>query len=149
MNDRVRAAEARDINAMVTLLGHLFAQEAEFTPDRNRQRSALVAILANPALGILLVLERAGRVVGMVNVLYSISTALGGRVAVLEDVIVDPAARGSGAGTALITAALARARADGCQRISLVTDIANEGAQRLYERLGFTRSTMVTMRQPL
>ena len=53
--------------------------------------------------------------------------------------VVDPAARGLGVGTALVQACLERARAAGKQRMVLSTEPGMTTAHRLYERLGFTR----------
>ena len=52
-------------------------------------------------------------------------------------VAVVPNARGKGVGTALLTALLDRARADGYAALSLSVDRANEGAIALYEQHGF------------
>jgi ribosomal protein S18 acetylase RimI-like enzyme len=41
---------------------------------------------------------------------------------------------------------VALARAEGCARITLLTDAANAGAQRLYARFGFACSSMTPMR---
>ncbi|MFB8758971.1 GNAT family N-acetyltransferase [Streptomyces nigra] len=54
---------------------------------------------------------------------------------------VDHAARGRGAGEALVRACLERARATaGCVRVILSSQRAMHGAHRLYERLGFVRT---------
>ncbi len=142
-------ARPADVPALADLLGLLFAQEAEFAPDRERQIAGLRAIVGHPEVGTVLVLRDADGIAGMVNVLYTISTALGGRAAILEDVIVRPDRRGSGAGSRLVEAAIAHARAAGCLRMTLVTDAANPGAQRLYRRHGFAPSSMLTMRLAL
>jgi ribosomal protein S18 acetylase RimI-like enzyme len=52
---------------------------------------------------------------------------------------VAPAAEGRGAGTALATACVERARADGLLRLCLHSMPAMAGAQRIYARLGFRR----------
>lgn len=142
----VREATAANIPAMIGLLGHLFAQEAEFAPDEAAQRRGLEMIMSNPGAGCLLVAEDGGQVIGMVGLLYTVSTALGARVALLEDMVVAPEARNSGAGRALLDAAIARAKADGCRRITLLTDDDNEAAQRFYKRAGFSASDMLPMR---
>jgi ribosomal protein S18 acetylase RimI-like enzyme len=85
----------------------------------------------------------------MVNLLYTVSTALGARVALLEDMVVAPQARGRGLGSALLTHAIAHARSQGCRRITLLTDGVNDSAQRFYARHGFTGSGMVPMRMSL
>ncbi len=60
----------------------------------------------------------------------------------LEDLFVDPAARGAGIGAALIGAVAARARELGARKVTWETDAGNVVAQRLYDRLA-TRSTEV------
>jgi len=145
---KVRAAVAADLDAMTDLLGVLFAQETEFHPDRATQRRGLEAVLASPAAAAL-VSEEGGRVLGMVCLLRLPSTALGATVAVLEDLVVAPPARGRGIGTALLDAAVARCRDDGCARITLLTDRCNDRAQALFRRAGFRPSSMLAMRRML
>ncbi|MEU3465144.1 GNAT family N-acetyltransferase [Streptomyces sp. NPDC006733] len=53
---------------------------------------------------------------------------------------VDPAARGRGAGEALVLACVERARALGVQRLVMSTQPSMGGAHRIYERLGFRRT---------
>lgn len=85
----------------------------------------------------------------MVNLLYTISTALGERVAILEDMVVSPSARSLGLGSALLEHAIDHARRQGCRRITLLTDAHNLDAQRFYARHGFARSSMLPMRLAL
>ena len=133
---------------MVRLLGILFTQEADFTPDPRKQERALRQILAHSDSGTLLVARQAsGAVIGMVSLLYLISTACGGRVALLEDLVVDPALRGGGIGQRLVDAAIAHAEAVGCHRITLLTDNDNHAAQRFYARAGFRPSAMRVLRR--
>lgn len=58
----------------------------------------------------------------------------------LRMLAVDPAARGRGAGRALVTACLDRARAAGCAALVLSTQPSMTTAHRIYESLGFTRT---------
>jgi len=139
-------AVPEDVALLADLLGVLFAQEAEFTADAGRQARGLASILAQPALGRVCVVRREGRPVGMVVLLFSVSTALGGPVATLEDLVVHPDFRGAGIGTQLLRAAVDVARAHGCLRITLLTDKDNRRAQALYARQGFTASSMMPMR---
>lgn len=144
---RIEAAGLADLPALVELLGLLFAQEAEFRPDPAAAQRGLAQILATPALGRLLLARGAdGQVLGMVNLLFSVSTALGAPVAWLEDVIVRPGHRGQGLGRQLVEAAQAAARAHGCRRITLLTDGDNLRAQAFYAGLGFHGSPMRPMR---
>lgn len=54
-------------------------------------------------------------------------------------IAVVPSARGKGAGAALLSALLDRARRDGFLALSLSADLQNGGAIALYERHGFER----------
>ena len=86
----IRKAEPSDIPSLATLLGMLFDQEAEFAADVELQTQGLEMIISNPSVGELLIGQRTdGSVVGMVSLLYTVSTALGGRVALLEDMVVE------------------------------------------------------------
>lgn len=62
-------------------------------------------------------------VVGMVSLLLLPSTARGGRGAMLEDTVIRPEARGGGAGSRQLQGAVACARAAGCLRLALLTDV--------------------------
>ena len=141
-----RTAAPADIDALVGLLAVLFAQEAEFQPDADAQRRGLTRLLDAPDSGVILVAELDGAVVGMVSLLYLVSTALGARVALLEDMVVSAEQRGAGIGTGLLAAAVERCRVEGCRRITLLTDGDNHRAQRLYEGAGFGRSSMGVFR---
>ena len=55
----------------------------------------------------------------------------------IEDVVVDEAARGQGAGQALVEAAVAHAKELGCRTVDLTSRPSREAANRLYKRCGF------------
>jgi len=142
-------ASPQDIPALCDLLDLLFAQEADFTPDRAKQERGLRLILDDVRVGAILVARDGAHVVGMVNLLFTVSTAEGARAMMLEDMIVRPDHRGQGVGLALIEAAIARAAAKGCARITLLTDEDNTQAQWFYGRAGFRRSAMIPMRRAI
>jgi GNAT superfamily N-acetyltransferase len=142
----IRCATKEDIPALLPLLTQLFTQEAEFAPDPAAQARGLEAIIGGAGMGAILLAEQEGRAVAMLNLLYTVSTALGGRVAILEDMVVDASCRGSGIGSKLIAQGIETARADGCQRVTVLSDQNNLDAHRLYERFGFVRSAMVPFR---
>ena len=77
-----------DIPNLCILLDYLFTQEVEFTPNRDAQARGLAAIINNSEKGDILVARKSGEVIGMVSLLYTVSTALGGRAAILEDMVV-------------------------------------------------------------
>lgn len=60
-----------------------------------------------------------------------------GKRAWIEDVVVDEAARGKGAGAALVEEACAFAKEIGAKTIDLTSRPSREAANRLYRRCGF------------
>jgi len=145
----IEPAVLADIPALCELLSQLFEQEAEFTPDQTAQRRGLQMILTDNATGMILVAREGRQIVAMVNLLYTVSTALGTRVALLEDMVVAPSQRNCGLGSRLLDAAVRYARRNGCRRITLLTDSDNLSAQRFYQRQGFSRSSMIPLRLSL
>jgi len=148
---RIRSAKPEDIDRCTALLHTLFSQEAEFSPDARLQRRGLGMIVGDPSVGRVLVCEEepGGRIVGMVVLLFTVSTALGARVVLLEDMVVDPSYRSRGVGSLLLREAAALARSEGLARITLLTDGDNLRAHAFYERNGFDRSEMVVFRTPI
>lgn len=145
----IEPAVLADIPALCELLTQLFKQEAEFTPDQDAQRRGLQMILTDNSTGMILVAREGQQIVAMVNLLYTVSTALGTRVALLEDMVVAPSQRNCGLGSRLLDAAVRYARLNGCRRITLLTDSDNLSAQRFYQRQGFSRSPMIPLRLTL
>lgn len=145
----IEKATVADITALSDLLSVLFSQEAEFTPNAEAQHLGLARIIGHSETGVVLVARQGDQIVGMANLLFTISTALGDRVALLEDMVVSPACRGTGVGTKLLAEAISFARVQGCKRITLLTDRCNESAQRFYAKQGFVVSSMVPMRLSL
>ena len=135
MNDKLNISIARreDIPELCILLDALFTQEAEFKPNLENQQRGLLKIIENPQLGFILIAKLDDIAVGMINILFTVSTALGERVALLEDMVVAEAYRNGGYGNAIIEYAIAEARRQQCKRITLLTDNTNESAQRFYE----------------
>ncbi len=142
----ITPATLTDIPQLCSLLALLFSQEADFTPDANKQAAALRQIIEQPDAGRILVLRDGIDCIGMVNLLYTVSTACGGKAALLEDLIVDSAWRNVGLGSTLLQAAIELARNEKCRRITLLTDCSNNAAIRFYQRHGFGSSAMVPLR---
>ena len=135
-----------DIPELVELLKALFDQEAEFEPNSNAQKKALSKIILDATIGIILVARDDEKILGMINLLFSESTALGSKVAILEDMVVLAKSRGEGIGSQLIDFAIGEAKKEGCKRITLLTDIENTKAQSFYQKKGFVKSKMTPYR---
>jgi ribosomal protein S18 acetylase RimI-like enzyme len=85
-----------------------------------------------------LVAEQDGEVVGFVNCVLHPSTWATADSCYLEDLFVSPAARGSGAGRALIEAVLERAHSRGLRTVYWHTRQDNARARALYD--SFTKA---------
>ena len=146
MQSIIRNATLSDLSRCAELLAILFSQEKEFEPNATAQLHALTMIAESPASGQIFVAEVNGKVEGMVLLLFTISTYLGKRVALLEDMIVAPEWRGKGIGSQLLHHALAYAQSNGMGRVTLLTDLDNEAGHQFYKAHGFVRSSMVPFR---
>jgi hypothetical protein len=90
MNDLlIRPARPEDIPRMCELLAELFSIESDFSPNVEKQVHGLRALTSDPS-GQTLVLVAVSNwaVIDMATVQTLISTAEGGRVGLIEDVIV-------------------------------------------------------------
>lgn len=149
MKVEISFATAQDLPKLADLLAELFTLESDFTPERDKQLRGLRLILDEPALGRLFVLRVDGQVAGMANALITVSTAEGGKVLLLEDVIVSRAQRGGGYGRKLVEHVLAWARQQGMTRVTLLADRDNIPALDFYRKLGFEGSHMTVLRKSL
>ncbi len=143
----IRSATTGDIPALVALLSSLFSIEADFDIDTERQERGLSLMLERPDERCILVAESGGKVVGMLTLQVLISTAEGGPVGLIEDMVVDESVRGRGVGKQLLSAMEAWAWDHGLTRIQLLADSANTGALRFYEREGWHTTQLVCRRK--
>jgi ribosomal protein S18 acetylase RimI-like enzyme len=131
---------------LTDLLVDLFTQEADFQPDRNKQMRGLRLLLEQPNRGRIFVLRQNGTIYGMINLLFTISTAEGGFVVLLEDLIVNREFRHRGFGDRLLRHALDYATKKDFLRVTLLTDRLNEQGVRFFKAHGFHESAMIPMR---
>jgi GNAT superfamily N-acetyltransferase len=143
---RIEPATIEDLPSLTELLMDLFAQESDFRPDYNAQMRGLRLLLEQPNRGRIFVLRSANRIIGMINLLFTISTAEGGFVILLEDLIIDRNFRNQGLGSELLKYAIDYAKQKDFLRITLLTDRISEPSLSFFEKHGFQRSAMVPMR---
>jgi ribosomal protein S18 acetylase RimI-like enzyme len=129
---------------MVSLLGELFAIEEDFAIDPLRQRQGLELLLDDPDATVL-VCETGGRVAGMASMQRLVSTASGGYVGLIEDVVVSGTCRGEGIGTMLLESLITESRERGYLRLALAADGRNTRAIAFYRRFGFGTGHMGLM----
>jgi ribosomal protein S18 acetylase RimI-like enzyme len=131
-------------DALVEALRRLVPQ---LTPHRDPPGSVELAEVTRAPDTSLLVARDGAVVFGMLTlVVYRTPT---GVRAVIEDVVVDEAARGRGVGEALTREALALAEGAGVDSVTLTSRPEREAANRLYRRVGFEqRETNVYVWRP-
>lgn len=144
-NLRIEPATLDDLSELTELLMGLFAEEADFTPNREKQLRGLRLILEQPSRGRIFVLRNHTKIIGMINLLITISTAEGGFVLLLEDLVIRKEHRGQGYGSQLLQHAIEFARQKNFLRITLLTDQPSE-SRKFYLKHGFVESGMVPMR---
>jgi ribosomal protein S18 acetylase RimI-like enzyme len=111
----------------------------QLTGSHGPSRDELKELISSPA-SILLIARFPGEngpVVGMATLAFvRTPTGLHAR---LEDVVVDQTARGQGIGEALTREVIRLARASRANYLALTSNPRREAANRLYQRLGFSR----------
>src|SRR3954452_18134620 len=142
----VEPATAEDLDELSSLLGELFSEESDFRPDKAKQLRGLRLIFEQPNRGRVFVLRRDRSIVGMMNLLFTISTAEGGFVILLEDLVVHKGHRGRGYGSMLLDYAIEFARQKNFRRITLLTDRPELRSQSFFRKHGFYESPMLPMR---
>ncbi len=146
MVTKIEMATTSDIPTSCTLLDYLFSQEVEFKPNHETQSRGLEMILNNNNIGNIFVAKKNEKIIGMVILLYTISTAMGERVALLEDMVLSPNERDLGIGSMLLDHAVKYVTVRGCKRVTLLTDKMNTRAQKFYKQHKFNRSSMIPFR---
>lgn len=146
-NLRIEPATEDDIPQLAELLQDLFTQERDFEPNRERQIRGLRLILQQPNRGRIFVLRNEHMIIGMINLLITISTAEGGFVLILEDLIIHASHRGQGYGSRLLQYAENYARQKGFLRITLLADKPNLRLHDFYRRHGYLESDMIPFRK--
>src|SRR5204863_528979 len=142
----IEPAVFEDLDELSNLLGELFSEEKDFRPDKQKQLQGLRLIFEEPNRGRVFVLRRDRTIVGMINLLFTISTAEGGFVILLEDLVVHNQYQGNGYGAKLLNHAIEFARQKKFLRITLLTDRPENVAQEFFRHHGFVESSMIPMR---
>ena len=148
MNIVIRQARFEDIEALIALLNQLFSIEHDFLFDEDKQRKGLELMLTSDGRCIL-VAEHQASVVGMVTVQTLVSTAEGGVVGLLEDLVVRHDCRRQGIGQKLLAAIEAWAERQGLARLQLLADQTNQPALNFYDNAGWSKTSLIGLRRSL
>jgi GNAT superfamily N-acetyltransferase len=143
----IRSAQPDDLSGLMGLLEQLFALEADFDFDESRAETALSQLLVPDPSHHIFVAVLDGQVIGMCSIQSLISTAEGGRVGLVEDVIVHHAYRGLKIGTRMLQAIEKWASDQQLLRLQLLADRENQRAIDFYERLDWTLTQLICLRK--
>ena len=129
----IRLAEASDRDACLRLLAMLGGPDGRAPLPASA--SAFAALL-DRTRGEVHVAEKDGAVVGMAAQSFNLAMRYGGEYAQLEELVVDPAARGLNLGGRLLEASIASARARGAAEYGLYLVAWTENNRPFYEKYG-------------
>lgn len=141
-------AQVRHIPSLLGLLETLFSLESDFAFDAAKAERGL-RLLLERGDALVLAAEAEGRVVGLCTVQTLISTAEGGTVGLVEDVVVTEGWRGLGIGRRLLAEAERWAGERGLSRLQLLADLDNRPALDFYGRLGWAETRLGCRRRML
>jgi ribosomal protein S18 acetylase RimI-like enzyme len=135
----VRIAQPQDSETVTRLMCGFRDHLTLSAPTDEEMATGVQRLLGDPDTEFLLAAPEDGAPdAGVAQLRFRYGVWRAGGDCLLEDLFVDPAARGAGLGRALIDATLDRARARGCRRVELDVNEANDTAIRLYESAGFS-----------
>jgi ribosomal protein S18 acetylase RimI-like enzyme len=148
MDATIRNARLEDLDTLTMLLRQLFSIEADFAVNADWQRRGLSLMLDGCLKHrCVKVAEVEGVVVGMVTAQLLISTAEGGSVALVEDMVVDSHCRGRGIGRLLMAAIEDWSRERGAKRLQLLADRTNFSALDFYDKIGWRPTRLICLRR--
>lgn len=146
----IRTAQTDDVPQLVAFLKTLFAIEADFDFDRDKQTRGLQLLLKNDQACILVAESSDDKKLrGMCSIQMLISTAEGGSVGLLEDLVVTADFRNQGVGAKLLAEAVCWAERRGLKRLQLLADKENSLALAFYEKQGWQSTQLVCLKRAL
>lgn len=135
---QTRHAESRDLDAVAELFD-AYRQFYEKPADLPLARRYLADRFQRKESVVIVAEDGKGAIVGFTQLYPAFCSVLAAPTFVLYDLFVTPAARGTGAGRALMDAAEAHCRQAGAARMELETAKTNRIGQSLYESCGWIR----------
>ena len=138
---QVRRGRPGDAGSVLALVRQL-----DYAPDERGFDETFAQVVRHPEAAVFVATEGL-RVIGYLALSHRPQIHLGGRIAVIDELIVDVGRRGRGVGSALIDAALTHARGLGCRRVELSTSRARESfARGFYSAHGFVEADAALLR---
>ncbi|WP_295937141.1 GNAT family N-acetyltransferase [uncultured Alistipes sp.] len=130
------AVEIREITEISTPVEEALARlMPQLSPSLGAPSHELLQRIVGSGHTVLFAAVSGAQIVGVLTLTwYDVPS---GRKAWIEDVVVDTAARGCGAGEALVRAAVGHAARIGAVKLQLTSNPARQAAHALYRKIGF------------
>jgi GNAT superfamily N-acetyltransferase len=144
----IRSATPSDIPELVALMTAFYA-ESNFVLPRDPASRAFQALLSDPRHGGVWIAEVRGVAIGHVVLTQCFSMECGGLRGFIDDLYVQPDARGRGTAAALLAAARAGAVERGIRALHVEVDPDDLTARRLYTRAGYADSGHLFLSLPI
>lgn len=141
----IRRASHTDIPGLIELLQILFIIETDFSVDKSKQRIGLEMMLSDSTNRCIMVADVNQQVVGMCTAQILVSTAEGGVVALIEDLVVDNEHRGKGIGRNLLLSVENWAAEKGAKRLQLLADRNNTPALKFYQKMRWNYTQLICL----
>lgn len=132
-------ARPTDLELLVDLMRQLREDDpAEGAFNESNARNATPALISDPSLGRLWLIECDGAVAGYVALTLVWSLEFGGRIAFVDELFVARSHRGRGIGRATLEFVEDKAKALQATALMLECTVANDPARRLYSGCGYS-----------
>jgi GNAT superfamily N-acetyltransferase len=132
----LRQAAGDDLSRLVELMAAFYA-ESGYVLERQRAARAFDALLSDPRLGRVWLIEHDGNVVGYVVTTFVFAMEYGGPTAVADDFFIEPASRDAGLGTAALAEVRRICAGLGMRALRVEVGGDNAVAQAVYRSAGF------------
>lgn len=142
----IRDASHSDIEGILLLIEELFSIEADFEFDRAKAERALNILIDSQSASVMLACENE-KILGLCTMQTLISTAEGGPVGLVEDMVISKAYRRKGIGSQLLNALEKRASENGILRLQLLADKNNLPALDFYARNKWCSTQLICLRK--
>ena len=135
----IREATAEDAGELTRLYRQLDEGQSSRGVDEQTVSAVFARTRDYPGYRVLLAVEGEKVVGTFVLVILEMLGARCAPEAIVEDLVVDRAARGKGIGRRMMAFAMEEAARTGCYKLVLSSNLARNGAHAFYESLGFRR----------
>lgn len=136
----IRPARTNEIEEMLPLI-RAYCEFYETEPNDDGLRRMFETLINEPSQGAVFIAREGGNAVGFATLDWKWSSLKAARIGYLEDLFVDPEARGRGIADGLIEVCADRCRELGIPALQWLTARDNHRAQRVYDRTGAESGT--------